>query len=84
MDLKTPSVLELLALHAGIGDELMRRGICRTTNNPVADYTEHLVTNALGLTLAPKSTKGFDATDSGHKRYEIKRKFRRQNPGNLM
>jgi hypothetical protein len=50
----------------------MRRGICRTTNNPVADYTEHLVTNALGLKLAAKSTKGFDATDSGHKRYEIK------------
>jgi hypothetical protein len=63
---------ELLALHADIGGELKRRGVCRTANNPVADYTEWLVSGKLGLRLDGNSRAGFDATDRGGVRYQIK------------
>lgn len=71
-------VLDLLRLHASILSELASRGIVRTKNNPVADYAEHLVSKALSLTLEPKSNKGYDATDSNGRRYEIK--TRREDP----
>src|SRR5579871_5491250 len=63
---------ELLALHADIGSELERRGVCRTANNPVADYTEWLVARKLGLQLDGNSQAGFDATDEAGTRYQIK------------
>lgn len=63
---------ELLALYGGVFRELLRRGVVRSTNSPVADYAEHLVVKALGLQLAPKSTKGYDATGARGERYEIK------------
>jgi hypothetical protein len=66
------SAQDLLGLHAEVSAELRRRGICRSANNPVADYAEGLVAKALGLTLASASTTGFDATDSRGRRYEIK------------
>lgn len=62
----------LLGLHAEVSAELRKRGICRSSNNPVADFAEGLVAKALGLTLAKGSTTGFDATDSSGRRYEIK------------
>lgn len=31
---------QLLALHAGIIDELRSRSVVRTANNPLGDYTE--------------------------------------------
>jgi hypothetical protein len=63
---------ELLALHADIGGELQRRGVCRTANNPVADFTEWLVARKLGLRLDGNSQAGFDATDQAGVRYQIK------------
>lgn len=62
----------LLVSYVDLLDELQRRKIIRSKNNPVADLAELLVINALGLSLARKSTRGFDATDSRGNRYEIK------------
>ena len=66
------STKELLGLHAEVSGELRARGVCRSGNNPVANYAEGLVAKALGLELAKGSTTGFDATDSAGLRYEIK------------
>lgn len=64
---------QLLQLTGGIIDELLSRGIARTGNNPLADYTEWLVTTRFGWTLADPSVQGYDATDPATKtRYEIK------------
>ena len=63
---------QILSLFADIMEELSKRGIIRSKNNPVADYAEHLVCKAFSLTAAAKSTKGYDATDVQGKRYEIK------------
>lgn len=71
-DLKKLSVLELLRLYSSLLDELADRGIIRSTNNPVADFAEYLVINALNLERAAKSTKGYDAVDTQGRKYEIK------------
>jgi hypothetical protein len=72
LNLQDQSARAILNLFASCLDELKRRGVTRSTNNPVADYSEFLFQNALGLTLCPKSTKGYDATDMSGKKYEIK------------
>lgn len=77
-DLEGLSDREVLRLHSRVSDELRRRGLTRTANNPVADLAEWVVARALNLTLAEKSTAGFDARDSDGLRYEIK--ARRQTP----
>lgn len=80
MNVQDLATHELFVLFAGVLDELRRRDIIRSTNNPVADYAEHLVTRSLSLTLAPKSTTGYDATDSTDRRYQIKaRRLTRHN-----
>lgn len=70
----------LLCLFGSILDDLQSRGIVRTSNNPVSDYTEWLVSTRLKLELAGNSEKGFDATDDEGVRYEIK--ARRITPDN--
>lgn len=70
--LQNASLMELLQLFAGIQRELRARGVSRTANNPVADYAEYLVAEALGLQRAPNSEKGFDAVAPDGTRYEIK------------
>jgi hypothetical protein len=81
MELQSLKTHELLALFSGVLDELRRREIIRSTNNPVADYAESLVARALSLELAPKSSTGYDAVDALGQRYEIKgRRPTRQNP----
>ncbi len=50
---------ELLQAFAAILEQLRERGISRTSNNPVADYTEWLVCCKLGLELQTNSTAGF-------------------------
>jgi hypothetical protein len=71
-DLRTLPLTGLLKLYSEILQELVRRKVCRSTNNPVADIAELLVMEALTLTPAAKSTKGYDALDASGKRYEIK------------
>lgn len=75
-----PNVRELLRRHAEIIDELRAIGVLRSKNNPVADYAEWLTAAGLSLSLAPKSTKGYDALDSKGLRYEVK--ARRVTPDN--
>lgn len=72
VDLSQMETSALLALFAGVLDELRHRSVCRSSNNPVADYAEFLAARALGLKLAPKSSTGYDAEDGSGERYEIK------------
>jgi len=74
------SNLQLLQAFAAILEELRDREIARTSNNPVADYTEWLVCQCLVLKQTPNSNKGFDAVDPDGTRYEIKgRRITRHN-----
>ena len=66
------TVMDLLALHAGIIEELRNRQILRTVNNPVADYAELLACRALALSPAANSEKGYDAKDKKGRKYQIK------------
>ena len=67
------STRQLLAQYASLLETLRSRGVLRSANNPVADYTERLVAVGLGLKLVANSTAGYDALDpaTGEK-YEIK------------
>ncbi|MES9844131.1 MAG: hypothetical protein ABW131_05730 [Candidatus Sedimenticola sp. 6PFRAG5] len=71
-ELSTMREKELLQLQASVIDELRARGVVRTKNNPLGDYTEWLVSKALGLKLATNSAAGYDATDADGIRYQIK------------
>src|SRR5512132_1525397 len=86
MDLNTLQSLshhELLALYDAILTELRARDILRSSNNPVADYTEWLAARALGLTLQTKSTTGFDGVCAAGHRYEVKGRRRTQQNGSV-
>lgn len=74
------SVPDLLLLFAQVLRELSGRGVIRSTNNPVADYSEWLTARALGLELVPQSVKDHDALASDGTRYQVK--GRRQTPTN--
>lgn len=63
---------ELLQLQASITNELIKREIVRTQNNPLGDYTEWLVSEALDLELEVNSKSGFDAVDKTGTRIQIK------------
>ena len=80
MDLEALSNKDLLQLHAALIDELRRREVVRTSNNPVGDYAEWLVSHALGLSLGGNSQLGYDATDDSGTRFQIK--GRRTTPQN--
>ena len=72
---------QLLGLYSELMGEMRTRGIVRSSNNPVADYTENLVSKSLGLELAGQSTSGHDAVDASGLRYQIKgRRLTPQNP----
>ena len=72
MNLRELAVKELLQLHSSIINELKRRKIVRTKNNPVGDYTEWLVAKGLGLELAGNSSAGYDGIDSEGVKIQIK------------
>lgn len=72
VNLSELSEKELLCLQASATNELLRRNVVRTQNNPLGDYTEWLVSNALGLELQSNSQAGYDCTDSNGVRYQIK------------
>jgi len=63
---------QLLELHCKVMDELRTRGVVRSSNNPVADYTETLIATALNATLESNSKAGYDAIDASGTRYQIK------------
>ncbi len=72
IDLKSMTPQDLLRLHTHIISELKDRGIARSNNNPVGDYTEWLVTTKLGLELQSNSNMGYDAVGPDGTKYEIK------------
>ena len=71
-DLRAMSEVELLRTHNAVIDELRRRGVVKTKNNPIGDYTEWLVCNRLGLKVQRNSQSAFDAIDQQGIRYQIK------------
>ncbi len=68
-DLTTP---DLVVLHAAVGEELRRRGVTRSANNPVGDLAEHLFCRAFGWKQAPNAMRDSDAMDVAGMRYQIK------------
>ena len=75
------SIPELLLVHGAVLEELRKRSVLRSKNNPTGDYAEWLVSTRLKLTLKGNSTKGFDATDGTGTRYQIKaRRVTPENP----
>lgn len=77
------SETELLRFHAGVIDELLRRGVVRTANNPIGDYTEWLVRDRLGLALEPNSRASYDGIDATGIRYQIKGRRSQRRTGNV-
>jgi hypothetical protein len=64
---------QLLGAYCSLMSELRDRGVVRSSNNPIADYTETLVAHSLGLTLQSQSKAGYDALGSdGITKYQIK------------
>ena len=72
-ELRKKSDRQLLRMYADVMTLLRERKVIRTSNNPVADYAEYLVSRKLGLILALPSQKSYDAykKKSGIK-YQIK------------
>lgn len=71
---------ELLQLQASATNELKARGVVRTQNNPLGDYTEWLVARALDLDLQTNSKAGYDGVSKDGVRIQIK--GRRLTPAN--
>ena len=72
MHLDKMEVKELLQLQASITNELKGRGVVRTQNNPLGDYTEWLVAKALGLELEANSKAGYDGISETGVKIQIK------------
>lgn len=80
MHLQEMKVQELLQLQASVVAELIERGIVRTQNNPLGDYTEWLVAKALDLKLQANSKAGYDGINEDGVRFQIKsRRVTRKN-----
>ena len=81
MNVKDKSIPELLALHAALLEELRRRGVLRSENNPTGDLAEYLFCISGGWQQNSNSKKAFDATDLRGTRYQIKgRRLTHHNP----
>lgn len=81
LSLESISAPELLRPHAATTNELRRRGVVRSSNNPVGDLAEYLFCRAFGWELAPKSAKAADAVCADGKLYQIKsRRITAHNP----
>lgn len=72
MDWSQLNEKQLLGAYCELMSELRTRGVVRSSNNPVADYTESLVSRSLKLTLESQSKAGYDAIGSDGVRYQIK------------
>lgn len=72
MNLNQLSERQLLELHCRLMAELRTREIVRSSNNPVADYTETLISRALNAKLETNSRAGYDAIAGDGTRIQIK------------
>lgn len=66
------SIRELMQLDASIGVELRKREICRTSNSPIGDVAEYLLSETFGWSLEANSKAGFDAITQDDKKIQIK------------
>jgi hypothetical protein len=66
------TVAELLKTYSALLDELRRRKIVRSANNPLSDYAELLFCNIFGWRRLANSSSGCDAVDQKGIRYQIK------------
>lgn len=72
---------DILQLYSDALEELRRREILRSANNPSGDYGELLFSRAFGWQLQNNSSSGHDATDGNGVRYQIKcRRITPRNP----
>ena len=71
-NLDNKTIRELLKLQVSVIDELRKRNVVRTGNNPLGDYTEWLVAKALGLNLVKNAMAGYDATSEDGVKIQIK------------
>lgn len=83
MDFTALTETELLQAHAGVIDELLRRRVVSTGNNPIGDYTEWLVCDRLGLVRQPNSRASYDGLDPDGIRYQIKGRRSKRPTGNV-
>jgi hypothetical protein len=72
VDLAGLSPLDLLALHSAIGDELRKRELVRSSNNPAGDLAETLFCKSFGWVQAPNSMPAADAVSSDGVKFQIK------------
>ena len=80
IDIARVTAAQLLALHASVAEELRRRGITRSSNNPTGDLAEYLFCKAFPWTQAGNSNAHLDAVGPDGTRYQIKgRRMTRHN-----
>lgn len=73
IDLQKLEDKKLLQLYGTLMEELRKRKLVRSSNNPVSDYAEKIVCEKLKLSLTGKSSKGYDAIDENTGiKYQIK------------
>ncbi|XOK15605.1 hypothetical protein ACI6PO_28055 (plasmid) [Agrobacterium tumefaciens] len=72
MEFEGKTTAELLTMHAAIMEELRRRNVLRSANNPTGDLAEYLFCAAFGWQQAANSVKGYDALDGDGIRYQVK------------
>jgi hypothetical protein len=80
VDLTSLTPPQLLVLHSEVADELRKRGITRSSNNPTGDLAEYLFCKAFDWKQAGNSQANVDAIGSGGTRFQIK--GRRSTPFN--
>jgi hypothetical protein len=75
------SIRDLLQTYCDVMEEFRKREILRSSNNPVADFSELLFCTAFGWNREGASAAGFDAICSRGLRYQIKgRRLTLNNP----
>ncbi|HNR78104.1 MAG TPA: hypothetical protein PKM48_13305 [Parvularculaceae bacterium] len=80
IDLNTVKTSELLSLYSQFNEELRRREIVRSGNNPTGDLAETLFCRAFHWRQEKNSKRGYDAIDADNKRNQIKaRRLHRRN-----
>lgn len=63
---------ELLKLHSAVAEELRKRGITRSSNNPTGDLAEYIFCKAFDWSQVPNSNANVDAIAADGVRYQIK------------
>lgn len=81
MDFAALTTRQLLHAHGALMDELRRRDVMRSANNPIGDLAELLFCRAFGWAREGNSAAGFDARDAAGMRYQIKARRITEAPG---